>query len=524
MPKGAGTGAGTPASPKTPKIPTRWTSRARTGPAWRDRAQEPAAKTGAAWRWRQAFAVFVTASGTVAVVELARRAGAPPWLLVLAGAGTVAGGMRWLDRQWGRWRSREEHRHWLVETVLDEFRSRATAVTLAAGMLRRHPDGRPDPLAPEPPAGLPPGAGPTGSGASAGGDGLATRPGRVIPLPLAEAGGREAQVLVHLEAEAELLRVSALQLACWLRLQTRRVRPERERVDLAVIAERAARRLAPVALSRRVQLAVAGRPGPAAVVHGDRALLELLCTSLAAAALDRSLPGSRLILAVDGDGAAVRVRVEAPVPAASPQGTAAPRPAVWNPATNAAGVDRPVIGPAAPSAGPGSNGWPGRTGRTGTTAGTPVGNRWRRGASSPLALELVQAITALHGGRWRLEGGVQAGDRGGIATGGGWPWVVELPAANGPFGILRPFIARPLAPRRPALPASPVRPLRTPSGPRAAGVQGAHGSQDAHGSDGAHGSHGARSGRASSPGRPSSPVIPMERNRGNPHLLGPSKP
>ncbi|HEY8488209.1 MAG TPA: hypothetical protein VIL38_03950, partial [Thermaerobacter sp.] len=91
----------------------------------------------AGWRWRQAAGVILTVVASVTATELARRAGSPAWLVVLAAAVPLASGTAWLDRQWGRWCRQEEDRRWLVETVLDEFRSRATAVTLAAGMLRR---------------------------------------------------------------------------------------------------------------------------------------------------------------------------------------------------------------------------------------------------------------------------------------------------------------------------------------------------------------------------------------------------
>ncbi|EKP95422.1 DUF2512 family protein [Thermaerobacter subterraneus] len=448
----------------------------------------------AGWRWRQAAGVILTVVASVTATELARRAGSPAWLVVLAAAVPLASGTAWLDRQWGRWCRQEEDRRWLVETVLDEFRSRATAVTLAAGMLRRSRSqasggaSAVDPATPAAPAGpaspvspatfpaVPAPASPVAPAAAARETAAIPRPrlpdppdrpdaraslagpgggwGRIVPLRVQEGlpAGRFADershthVLVQLEAEAELLRLSALQLACWLRLQARRVRPERERVDLAAVAERVARRLAAVALARQVQVTLAGRSGTAMVVRGDRALLELLCSSLVAAVIDRCPPGSRLEMRVDGDGAAVVLDLEAQLPAPGGDGG---RPGM-NPAEGRAVLLPQAVRDARPGAvaagsrAGGPAGPAGSTaGRTGPAGGAAVGNRWRRGVTSPLALELVAAVAGLHAGRWR-------------AAPGGLRWTVELPAAHGPFGILRSLV-RP-APS-PGLPASRPSPL-----------------------------------------------------------------
>ncbi|QIA27534.1 DUF2512 family protein [Thermaerobacter sp. PB12/4term] len=440
------------------------------------------------WRWRQAAGVILTVVASVTATELARRAGSPAWLVVLAAAVPVAAGTAWLDRQWGRWCRQEDDRRWLVETVLDDFRSRATAVTLAAGMLRRSRSqasggaSAVDPATPAAPVSpatfpaVPAPTSPVAPAAAARETAAITGPrfpdppdrpdaraslagpgggwGRIVPLRVQEGlpAGRFADerphshVLIQLEAEAELLRLSALQLACWLRLQARRVRPERERVDLAAVAERAARRLAAVALARQVQVTLAGRSGTAMVVRGDRALLELLCSSLVAAVIDRCPPGSRLEMRVDGDGAAVVLGLEAQPPAPAGDGG---RPGIIPAEGRAVLLPEAVrdARPGAVAAGSRAGGPAGSAGstagRTGPAGGAAVGNRWRRGVTSPLALELVAAVAGLHGGRWR-------------AAPGGLRWTVELPAAHGPFGILRSLV-RP-APS-PGLPASRPSPL-----------------------------------------------------------------
>lgn len=444
-----------------------------------------------AWRIRQALGVVAVGAGTAAAVELARRAGAPAWGTALAGLLAALAGAWWCDHR-GRTRVRdEEHRHRLLEAVLDEFRSRATAVTLAAGVLRRHasvgepageagaraapggghPGARRGAAAAEP--GSPAAGGGSWPGQATGGGGRSARTSGDESQPAwtggdesrfawtAGDGNRSAQAtaahredlaadtpwgdaeegrgrpadgadgrwptarrwrqgavdhrgyaVVQLEAEAELLRVGALQLACWLRLRAGRVRPERERVDLAAVAERVVRRLAVVAQARQVRLAFTGSPGPAAVVRGDRALLELLCTSLVAVALDRYRSGGRLVVAVDGDGAAVTLAV-----------------------LEAAGRARGEEGGAAqPTQGVGAGPGPVPARRSGGTGGgaTPLGDplagpsgssRWRRGGPWSLALELTRDLVRLHGGRLRV--------------GRGLPWVVEIPAALGPFGGLR---------------------------------------------------------------------------------------
>ncbi|WP_042500417.1 HAMP domain-containing histidine kinase [Thermaerobacter marianensis] len=335
-------------------------------------------------RGRQALGVMAVAAVTGLAVELARQAGASGWLLAAAGLPPAAAGAWWLDRQWRSRLRQEEHRQWMLEAVLDEFRSRATAVTLAAGMFRRPGNGAGP--------GLAPAGDDRGDARPRGEDRACTLPREgdrdSIPpaaVSLGDAERRQGQVLVHLEAEAEMLRVTALQMACWLRLQAGRVRPERERVDLAAVAERVARRLAVVARARQVELGFAGRPGPAMVVRGDRALLELLCTSLVAAALERCRPGGRLTVQVDGDGAAVTLCLAGAISGHGGR----------DPARGAGGGD-----------------------------GGPAGNRWRRGVASPLPLALAEQLLALHGARRR--------------GGGGLPWVVEFPAAHGPFAILRP--------------------------------------------------------------------------------------
>ncbi|HEY8552869.1 MAG TPA: hypothetical protein VIL40_05395 [Thermaerobacter sp.] len=408
-----------------------------------------------AWRIRQAIGVAGVGVTTAAAVELARRAGAPGWGMVVAAFLPALAGAWWFDHRWRARARDEEHRQRLVEAVLDEFRSRATAVTLAAGMLRRPAhagqaageeaaggplEGR-DPgerLAARPSEGAAVPA--VGDGSRRGqladgrrgdaADGRRRQPdeARGVPSPAARRGQPEAgyrgHALAHLEAEAEMLRVGALQLACWLRLHAGRVRPERERVDLAAVAERVARRLAVVAQARQVRLGFTGFPGPAAVVRGDRALLELLCTSLVAAALDRHRPGGHLTVSVDGDGAAVILCVADG--ALAPIGDGAQAGEVTR--AGAAGGD-PV--PRGRSGGDGPDGGNERGDRR------PAGYRWRRGGTGPLALELTKELVVVHGGRWRV--------------GSGLPWIVELPAALGPFAVLRPTGGTAtFRPRRPA--------------------------------------------------------------------------
>lgn len=323
------------------------------------------------WRhisWRHAVWAVV---GAVACVSGAAAAFVQAW-----GAGGVGSaalvvavavvGVAVVERLIRDLHVREVQRELMLEQVLDELRSRATAVTLAVGMFRRRWAGR---EAGGAPAESPVEAVAGGGGARAGG------PQPVVVAVRDETRLRE-QALATLEAEAELLRVDALELAAWLRFDAGRVTGERERVDLAALAERCSRRLGMAALARQVQLRYRGAAGPATVVLGDRTLLELLCLTLVAAAVDRALPGSAVQVEVWSDGGGVGLEVAGEAPGLRRSG----------------------------------------------------GLAWRRsrlGGAPEMRIDLARRITRLHGGEWC------------VVPDHPLRWRVLLPAAHGPFAGLR---------------------------------------------------------------------------------------
>lgn len=293
----------------------------------------------------------------------------------MAVAAVAALGIAWVDKLIHDVHERERRREIVLEHVLDELRSRVTAVTLAVGMFRRRWAGEP--------AGATVRAGVAEVVAGAGeGTVAGTKP--VVVAVRDESRLRE-QALATLESEAELLRVDALDLAAWLRFEAGRVSGERERVDLAALAERCSKRLAMAALARQVQLRYRGAAGPATVVLGDRALLELLCLTLIAAAVDRALPGSGVQVEVWSDGGGVRLDVTGEAPGFQRAG--------------GRGVRRP-------------------------------------GADPEMRVDLARRITRLHGGEWVANPDHPL------------HWRVVLPAAHGPFGSLRllPFRGRGVKP------------------------------------------------------------------------------
>ncbi|HEY8394078.1 MAG TPA: hypothetical protein VIK92_04685 [Thermaerobacter sp.] len=285
-------------------------------------------------------------------------------LTALTVAGVTAAGVAVVDRLVRDVHARERDRELMLEQVLDELRSRATAVTLAVGMFRRRWEGRGS------------GGAPHEKAQEVVGDTTGGRPG--VPQPIVVAVRDETrlreQALATLEAEAELLRVGALELAAWLRFEAGRVAGERERVDLAALAERCSRRLAMAALARQVQLRYRGAAGPATVVLGDRTLLELLCLTLVAAAVDRALPGSSVQVDVWSDGGGVGLEVTGEAP----------------------GMRR---------------------------AG---GRGWQRPGTAPeIRVDLARRIARLHGGDWCAMADHPL------------RWRVLLPAAHGPFSGFR---------------------------------------------------------------------------------------
>ncbi|PZN10453.1 MAG: hypothetical protein DIU69_07100 [Bacillota bacterium] len=309
--------------------------------------------------------------GAVACVSAAAAASGQAWGAGAVGASAlvvavVVVGVAVVERLIRDLHVREVHREFMLEQVLDELRSRATAVTLAVGMFRRRWAGRGAGGAP---------TGPSEEGLAGGGGDRTGGPQPVVVALRDETRLRE-QALATLEAEAELLRVDALELAAWLRFEAGRVTGERERVDLAALAERCSRRLAVAALARQVQLRYRGAAGPATVVLGDRALLELLCLTLVAAAIDRALPGSGVQVEVWGDGGGVGLEVAGEAPGLRRSG----------------------------------------------------GRTWGRnlpGAAPEMRVDLARRIARLHGGEWC------------VVPDHPLRWRVLLPAAHGPFAGLR---------------------------------------------------------------------------------------
>lgn len=330
-------------------------------------------------------ALMLGVSGTATLLGwLAARSRDVTWTVALGGVLVLAVvGAAVLERIVSRWRQAEELRWQVVQQAADDLRARATAVALAASLLRRRGGVSPVPGPVDhtaPPASEPVG----GAGLRDGGDGepnpASTGPrvadlgsaatsssaaGRVSPHPsregvpsraadrhLRERGGLQGvrarangmlrgsevpapaprhpsppaafslpyedqlrgQIWATLEAEAELLRVGSLQLAHWLLFERGPLGGERKRVDLAALAERCVRRLTLTATARHAPLRFIGAPGPASVVKGDRALLELLCDTMVAAAVDRALPGSGVQVEVWGDGAGVALKVTGEAP------------------------------------------------------------------------------------------------------------------------------------------------------------------------------------------------------------------
>lgn len=298
-----------------------------------------------------------TSAGVAAAMQFWGAGGAGA---VVAVAAVSAAGVAVVDRLIRDVHARECDRERMLEQVLDDLRSRATAVTLAVGMFRRRWEGWPS------------GGTSRGQAEEAVAGTAMGRAGVSQPVVVAvrdETRLRE-QALATLEAEAELLRVDALELAAWLRFEAGRVAGERERVDLAALAERCSRRLAMAALARQVQLRFRGAAGPATVVLGDRTLLELLCLTLIAAAVDRALPGSAVQVEVWSDGGGVGLEVTAEAP----------------------GLRR------------------------------AVGRGWHRPGTAPdMRVDLARRIARLHGGEWCAIPDHPL------------RWRVLLPAAHGPF-------------------------------------------------------------------------------------------